>query len=727
MERSFKKEVQSLRLGNGETFHGEGILAVTKALLQSGVSYVGGYQGAPVSHLLDVMVDAEDYLKELGVHVETCTNEASAAAMLGASINYPIRGAVTWKAIVGTNVASDALSNLASPGVMGGAMIIVGEDYGEGGAVIQERSHAYALKSSIWLLDPRPDLPSIVRIVEKGFALSEASHAPVMLELRIRACHVTGAFDAKDNVKPAISQLSRTSPAPHNFARLSHPPVTFHQEKLKVEQRMPAARDFILRERLNEQFPGDLKDIGIIVQGGLYNGTLRALERLGLADTFGECRVPVLCLNVTYPLVPEEIRSFCSGKRAVLIVEEGFPEYIEQMVATELRRGDIQTRLYGKDVLPQAGEYTQDVLMRGLAQFIVDAKPARLDTASVSERLNRITAHLPAVQHSLRDLPPRPPTFCTGCPERPVFSALKLTQQEIGNAHISADIGCHCFGLFAPFSMGNSVLGYGMSLASAAAVGPNTNKRPIAVMGDGGFWHNGLITGVTSNLFNKGDGLLIVFQNGYTSATGLQYMPSSKASRAGEGQTADIEKTLKTMGVKWMRKVRTYSVGKMMATIKEALASAEHGLKVIIADGECQLARQRRVRAEDAGKLARGERVVRTKFGVDDEICTGDHSCIRLSGCPSLTVKPSPDPLRTDPVASVIESCVGCGLCGEVAHAAVLCPSFYRAEIVRNATWWDRTLFNLRRSIIGWFSGRAPQGAMPEGAVPAAARKQVTA
>ncbi|MGD9920835.1 MAG: thiamine pyrophosphate-dependent enzyme [Pseudorhodoplanes sp.] len=727
MERSFKKEVQSLRLGDGETFHGEGILAVTKALLQSGVSYVGGYQGAPVSHLLDVMVDAEDYLKELGVHVETCTNEASAAAMLGASINYPIRGAVTWKAIVGTNVASDALSNLASPGVMGGAMIIVGEDYGEGGAVIQERSHAYALKSSIWLLDPRPDLTSIVRIVEKGFELSEATHAPVMLELRIRACHVTGSFEAKDNIKPNVSEIHPTSPAPHNFARLSHPPVTFAHEKLKVEERVPAARDFIQRERLNELFPGDLKDIGIIVQGGLYNGTLRALERLGMADLFGESRVPVLCLNVTYPLVPQEIRSFCADKKAVLIVEEGFPEYIEHMVSTELRRGDVQTRLYGKDVLPPAGEYTQEVLMRGLAQFLIEAKPARLDTAAVGDRLNKMTAHLPAAQHSLRDLPPRPPTFCTGCPERPVFSALKLTQAETGNRHISADIGCHCFGLFAPFSMGNSVLGYGMSLASAAAVGPNVNKRPIAVMGDGGFWHNGLITGVTSNLFNKGDGLLIVFQNGYTSATGLQYMPSSKASRAGEGQTADIEQTLKTMGVKWMRKVRTYSVGKMMATMKEALASTEHGLKVIIADGECQLARQRRVRAEDAGKLTRGERVVRTKFGVDDEICTGDHSCIRLSGCPSLTVKPSPDPLRTDPVASVIESCVGCGLCGEVAHAAVLCPSFYRAELVRNATWWDRTLFNIRRTVISWFAGRPQQAAMPQGAMPAAAREQVTA
>src|SRR5205807_7075390 len=198
MERSFKAEVESLRLGAGQTFHGEGILAVTKALLQSGVSYVGGYQGAPVSHLIDVMVEARDLLADLGVHVETCTNEAAAAAMLGASINYPLRGAVTWKSVVGTNVAADALSNLASPGVMGGAMIIIGEDYGEGASIIQERSYAYALKCSMWLLDPRPDLPTIVRMVEKGLELSEASHTPDMLELRIRACPVTGAVAAKN-------------------------------------------------------------------------------------------------------------------------------------------------------------------------------------------------------------------------------------------------------------------------------------------------------------------------------------------------------------------------------------------------------------------------------------------------------------------------------------------------------------------------------------------------
>src|SRR5881396_2179539 len=200
MERSFAAEVKQLALGEGQVLRGEGILAITKALLQSGVSYVGGYPGAPVSHLLDVMADAnEPLLKPMGVYLDASASEAAAAALLGASINYPMRGAVTWKSIVGTNVAADALSNLSSPGVVGGAMIVVGEDYGAGASVIQERSYAYAMKSSMWLMDPRPDLPTIVRMVEEGFELSEASHAPVMMELRIRACHVTGEFTAKSN------------------------------------------------------------------------------------------------------------------------------------------------------------------------------------------------------------------------------------------------------------------------------------------------------------------------------------------------------------------------------------------------------------------------------------------------------------------------------------------------------------------------------------------------
>ncbi|QQS13164.1 MAG: indolepyruvate ferredoxin oxidoreductase subunit alpha [Rhodospirillales bacterium] len=705
-ERSFSEEVKSLRLGDGETFRGEGILAVTKAILQSGVGYVGGYQGAPVSHLVDVLVDAQDLLDELGVHLETCANEASAAALLAASINYPIRGCVTWKSIVGTNVASDALSNLASAGVVGGALIVVGEDYGEGASVIQERTQAYALKSSVWLMDPRPDLPTIVKLVEKGFELSERSSTPVMLDLRIRACHVTGEFTARRNVAPAISRNHLLAePAAHDYAKLSHPPSTYAQERVKFEVRMPAARRFIVEEGLNEVLPGDLDDVGLIVQGGLTNVALRALERLGLADAFGDTRVPTLVLNVVHPLVPDQIAGFCAGKRHVLVVEEGSPNFLETAIDSILRKADIQTRVRGKDPFPMAGEYTAEVLTDGLLRFLAEARPD-VDLSAHAARFAAGRERRARALAAVGALPLRPPGFCTGCPERPVFTAIKLVERRIGKLHVSTDIGCHSFATFAPFSLGNSILGYGMSLAAAAGVGSFMGRRTLTVMGDGGFWHNGLLSGVSSALFNRADGVLVIMQNGYTSATGAQWLPSSQGNRRDETQTSDIAATLRAVGVKWLRTQRTYGVGAMMRTLTEAFTTREKGLKVVIADGECQLARQRRIRPQQAAALARGERVVRTRYGIDDEVCTGDHSCIRLSGCPSLTIKPSSDPLRTDPVASVNNGCVGCGLCGEVADAAVLCPSFYRADVVQNPTWWDRVKWRLRSAVIGALQGK---------------------
>src|SRR6202163_2313087 len=247
-ERSFAREVQTLRLGAGEVFEGEAILAVTKALLQAGVSYVGGYQGAPVSHLMDVLADAREILDELCAHFESSACEAGAAAMLAASINYPLRGAVTWKSTVGTNVASDALANLASSGVKGGALIILGEDYGEGASIMQERTHAFAMKSQIWLLDPRPHLPEIVRAVEQGFELSEASNSPVMLMLRIRACHVYGRFKTKSNRRPAFSASDALAAPSRDYGRIILPPSTYAQEKEKIEKRFPAAVRFVAEQ-----------------------------------------------------------------------------------------------------------------------------------------------------------------------------------------------------------------------------------------------------------------------------------------------------------------------------------------------------------------------------------------------------------------------------------------------------------------------------------------------
>ncbi len=695
MERSFAAEVKQLSFGEGQTLRGEGILAITKALLQSGVSYVGGYPGAPVSHLLDVLADANALLLEpMGVYLDASANEAAAAALLGASINYPMRGAVTWKSIVGTNVAADALSNLASAGVIGGALIVVGEDYGAGASVIQERTHAFALKSSLCLIDPRPSLQNLARMVEEGFGMSEASNLPAVISLRIRAAHLRGTMVCRDNVRPRISMRDRLERPSFDYSRLSHPPSTYLQEAQKFERRLPNARRFIVERGLNELIPGDDKRVGIILQGGLTPTVLRALELADQADVYGRSRIPLLVLNVIHPLVPDQLLSFLEGKERVLVVEEGMPNFVEQELKALAYDHGLGVKIHGKDMVAASGEYVPEVVLGALARFLGgDAERRR---AALAAHVGRGRELLTA------PLPKRPPAFCTGCPERPVFSALKIAQRDLGETHVAADIGCHAFATLPPFNMGNTILGYGMGLASSCAVAPAFGKRVVSILGDGGFWHSGLTAGVANAVFNKQDSVLVILENFYTSATGQQANPSTGKNPRGDEVKMSIAETIKSLGVSWVKVVNPYKVGATLATIKDAMTTAVGGLKVIIARAECQLERQRRVKPQVAARLKAGARVEVPRFGVDPEVCTGDKSCMRLNGCPSLTLQENPDPLRDDPVAHVDRSCVGCGLCGEVAHAAVLCPSFYEVRVVHHPSAWEWALAGVRRRIIGW-------------------------
>ena len=709
-ERSFKNEVEKLRLGAGEEFHGEGILAVTKALLQSGVSYVAGYQGAPISHLMDVLTDANDILEELGAHFEHSASEATAAATLAASVNYPLRGAITFKSTVGTNVASDALANLASGGVTGGALIIVGEDYGEGSSIMQERSHAFAMKSQIWLLDPRPNLTSIVNAVEQGFELSEASNTPVMLELRIRACHVHGRFVAKDNVRPSFTLKDALENPVRDISRIVLPPASFFHEQEKITKRWPAAVKFIEERQLNEFFADGAQDFGLVLQGGLYNTVINALILLGLSDAFGNSKIPLYVMNVTYPVIDSEIGRFCSGKRAILMIEEGQPDYIEQNLHALLRRAGIPTTLHGKDMLPMAGEYTAAAMLKGILRFVQQYAPQLIDQDALPIAARPVTAGskpfpVPVIDQEVHA---RPPSFCTGCPERPIFTALKLVERELGSHHVSSDIGCHLFSILPPFNLGATTMGYGLGAAGAAAFNTReTSKRAISFMGDGGFWHNGLTSGVGNAVFNKSDNLLVIVDNNYSAATGGQDLLSSTATNPLRVTQVPIENAVRGVGVKWVRKItNTYKLEDLRDSMREALTTTERGPKVIIAQSECMLNKQRREKPLVRKALKSGERVVRERFGVDSDTCTGDHSCIRLSGCPSLTIKPNPDALRRDPVVTVQNSCVGCGLCGEVAHAAVLCPSFYRAATISNPNRFDRLRARVRRAVIGFLQDR---------------------
>jgi len=427
---------------------------------------------------------------------------------------------------------------------------------------------------------------------------------------------------------------------------------------------------------------------------------------MGLADVFGGSRIPLYVLNVTYPLIPEEFVRFAAGKKALLIVEESQPEYIEQSVNQFLRKADIQTRVVGKGPLPMAGEYTGAAVSAGIKAFLSQWAPHSLASKAEAGPAPSERPLLP-LEELRRAVPPRPPGLCTGCPERPFFASMKIVEKELGHVHVSADIGCHSFATLAPFHMGASIMGYGLGSASGAALsGGQGGKRSISLMGDGGFWHNGLTSGIGNSVFNKHDSVTVIVDNGYSAATGGQYIPSSRADVKNRKSKNPIERAVRGVGVEWVRTVRTYKMKEGIDALREALTTAYKGPKVIIAEGECQLNRARRVAPVLKRMAKEGKRIVRQRFGIDPDVCTGDHSCIRLSGCPSLTIKANPDPLRRDPIAHVDNSCVGCGVCGEVAHAAVLCPSFYRADVVTNPGSWDRIKFRIRSAVIEFLQRR---------------------
>ena len=373
-----------------------------------------------------------------------------------------------------------------------------------------------------------------------------------------------------------------------------------------MARRLPAAQRFIVEHGLNERLGPADGDLGIIVQGGLFNVLNGRLALAGLSDVDG---------NVALPTLGAERRASAGarGDRRLLRRQAG---------RAGGRGGRARLHRAGDRPDPAQGRHADQAARQGRAADggrvyaargrqgpAPSSAPATATPTPALERMDRQgrgAAGRGRQRRWARPCRARPPTFCTGCPERPGVLGHEAAAREIGQVHVSADIGCHAFATFAPFSQGNSILGYGMSLASAAAVSGTQTKRPISVMGDGGFWHNGLLTGVAGAVFNKddsraGDHEQRLLQRHRPAGHPLQQGGAGRP-RQGPRHRGDAQEHGRAVD----QRVRTYGVaGVRRHPARGACAPAQKGLKVIIADGECQLARQRRIRPEIAAQRQR--------------------------------------------------------------------------------------------------------------------------
>lgn len=699
-----------LRYGAGRTLLGDTGVIVLKALLESGVSYVGGYPGSPVTNIYDATAGANhDILKPLGIYFQGSGNEASAASMLKISINHPVRGAVIWK-VVGSNVAADPLAHIASSGVKGGVLVFVGEDYGCSSTSVAETTLTMGLKSGLIVIDPPVDAQRLHWLIQRGFEMSEASQMPAAFLLRTRVGNMKGSIICGENREPTISRTRPLEKIIYDITRDHFPPYSVLQERSILTERLPLAAQYALRHELNQLFPGTAAGNGklraggpgIITHGMVLNTLRRVLAHLGRADATGKSDLSILNLNVLHPLIPEQVLDFLRGHPQVLIIEEGAPTFLEQQIRVLAQKEKLDVELYGTDILPPSGERVPAVVLRGVEDFLGRAAgngkgPRELPRSRACEE------HVAAAAAFLKKPPtPRLPIFCSGCPERPIFSALTLLREQFGSTEYGNDIGCYSMGALPPHNLEGLVTGMGTGLAASTAMGVISGQRPIAFMGDGTFWHSGLTTSVVNAIYDNLDAVLVIFDNLWTAMTGHQENPSSHRNIRGEAiPRMQIEETLRGMGVTWLRTVNPYDMAESYTALREAFQTPEGGLKVVVSRAECELERTRRERIPLRLAIQAGERKLLPRLGVDPDVCTGDHSCMRFNGCPSLTLKENPNPLRQDEVAHIDQSCTGCGFCGELAHTAILCPSFYRVEVIENPTAWDKLRAGLRRAVIG--------------------------
>ena len=697
-------DVQQLEFGEGQRLYGDGALVVLKGMLEAGISYFGGYPGAPTSNLIDAAADAyEAVLKPRGIYMESSANEMSAAAMCTASCYTPIRGAVTWK-VLGNGVATDVLDHVSQIGVKGGAVVIVGEDYGVSSTTVAQRTLPWAMKSGILVIDPRADQQLLLELTRISFDLSEASNAVVALLLRPQLSHANAEVKVSSNQQPRYNTKDKIEFSVAEPHRYPLPPNTQRQEVERYSDRLPRAEQFILDNDLNERFGSSDGRIGLITHGTVFNTTMRVLSLLGLADENGNLdpAFDLLQLNVVNPLCLDQIADFMAGKEQVLLIEEGQPDLIEKQIRSLLHERKIDTPFTGHDLIPGVGELLPGKLIGPLAKFTAQHLPEKSDDikARAAEKTERQQM---AAKLFSKPVTPRPPTFCTGCPERPVFSQMKINEMLTGEKDWHAtDVGCYGMAGLAPFNMADSNMGMGGGLAAATALSAMSSQHNVSVVGDGTLWHSAMNTCVVNGLYNQQDATYVVLDNKWTAMTGAHENPNSGPQLTGEagGGDLNIERTFKAMGVKQIVKANPYKFKDFQKKLKKIQAPKDPQLRVIISEAECQLQRQRSVKPERKRMLAAGERVEVERLGVDNDVCVGDHACMRVNGCPSLTLDDSNNKLKSTQVAAIDTTCVGCGVCGEIAHAARLCPSFHKVTVTHNINWYEKLWLKLKSVLI---------------------------
>jgi indolepyruvate ferredoxin oxidoreductase alpha subunit len=591
-----------------------GNTALVRAIVESGTRVVTSYPGSPTPEIAAAIASIP--LEERPFYFEFSTNEKVATEVAyGAAVNGHL-STVFFKS-VGLNVAADTFVQLSLMNIIGGMVVVLGDDPGANSSQNEQDNRHLAFLSYTPIFEPAN--PAEVYTYYKAAAkLSREKGMPVILRLTTHVCH------AKEKVAFEGWTPDKSDRAPRfNVSNGPYIPLTSLTFPMKERALRNLAQVEAYAEncKLHTHVDHGNPDRGVITMG---------LPFLSLMDVLQDARSKpdVLKLGIVYPLSRKLISQFLSAHKEVKILEE-LDNEMEKEIKAMAYDQRLATKIIGKtDMQDWMGEYTPDKVHEVLRRVWPDMLPVK-----------------PVPVFDPAEVPVRPPQMCPGCGHRSAFHAIK---QALADTDITvADIGCHTLGYLPPYNVGQLLMCMGASTGMGSGLSLfNDTRKVVVFMGDSTFFHAGL-PGIINALFNRHNVTMIVMENGTTAMTGHQ-------AHAGTGQNFNdatkkipIRKVLEGLGVEHLSEVDTYQQKQLTKLVKEAMAV--EGFSVVIARHPCMLKFTREQRRRKIYQLR--------QVNIDQVSCKRVHVCVSEFGCPSFT-------LMADGAVEVNKDlCIGDGSC----------------------------------------------------------------
>lgn len=590
--------------------------AIVRGALEAGVEFASTYPGTPASEIGDSFSAVS---KQAGIYFEYSANEKVAfEAATGAALSG-VRSIVSFKHY-GLNVASDSIFPLPYFGVNAGMVIVFADDPSCWSSVQSEQdSRYYAIIAHIPMLEPSSP-QECKEYMKIAFELSEKLKYPVFVRLTTRVSHAKGIvkFDS-------IISTAKTGKFEKNPVRFGNFPPKIMKNHDEMHKTLEKFEKISEKSPLNFISNGTKGKFGIIASGVSFNYVIDAIDEL-------KAKIPVLKLGITYPLPEQKIKSFIKSFSSVLVAEELEP-FLEDKVRILAREVNPKLKIHGKDVLPNSGEFSREIVLRAVADLI--------GKKSISASLKK---H--AKIYSNLNIAKRFALLCPGCPHRASFYAAKVAGGK--ETIYAGDVGCYILGIHPPLSTQDFIFSMGASEGIAHGIRKVTDQKCIVFIGDSTFFHAGF-PGLVNTVFNKSNPLIIVLDNRITAMTGHQTNPGVGITGMGEETKAiaieDIAKACKIDNVKVLD---PFNVNEMVDSVKEFLSKQE--VSVIVAKRECQLLATR-------AKTKSGIKI--PKFEVSQPKCTKCGLCLNEFACPAIFKEGGSFFINTD-------LCTGCAVCFQI-------------------------------------------------------------